>query len=566
MGQFSIPGVGQFSTAGNNNPYRIKAYKKAARTIETFPTEIITLLDNGTDLTTIPNIGKTIDSHIHEIINTGKIPKIFHRKPKANFRNELKDIFGIGKKRMTMLETQMGIRTRSQLLYAIKSKKLKIFKWYDTKLENKIIESLLHPKPYERFLKYKTAELIINHLQEKIELFANVDYFFSTSSFRRKNELIGNVTLLVVSQKPEAVIKQFCDLDIISEIVNRDKNSAIVILRSTMQIKLKIINENKIGSQLLINTGSPEHVEELVKLAKHKNLKLNEKGLFKDKKCIASRTEEEIYQSLELSYIEPELRENRGEINASKAHRLPKLITLDDIKGDLHSHTYETDGTESLETMVNAAINKGYEYLAITDHSKRLAITNGLDEKRLWKQIKLIDKLNSKLKNFTILKSIEVDILEDGTLDLSNDILKELDLCVCSIHSKFKLSENIQTERIIRAMDNPYFTILGHATGRLIASRAPYPLQIEKILLAAKERGCFLELNAQPSRLDIRDEYCLMAKILGVKIAISSDAHSVPEFNLMRFGIYQARRGWLEATDVLNTRNLKELKKMLKRK
>ena len=244
---------------------------------------------------------------------------------------------------------------------------------------------------------------------------------------------------------------------------------------------------------------------------------------------------------------------------------LEGVLIVTHIKGDLHSHTNETDGIESLEIMVKAAIEKGYEYLAITDHSKRLTITNGLDEKRLLQQIKFIDKLNEKLINFTILKSIEVDILEDGKLDLSNDVLKELDLCVCSIHSKFKLPEVIQTERIIRAMDNPYFNILGHATGRLITSRPSYPIQMEKILHAAKERNCFIELNSQPSRLDICDKYCLMAKKLGVKIAISSDAHSVPELDFVRFGINQARRGWLEANDVINTRQLKELKKILKR-
>jgi len=250
---------------------------------------------------------------------------------------------------------------------------------------------------------------------------------------------------------------------------------------------------------------------------------------------------------------------------AAERNTLPTLITLNDIKGDLHSHTNETDGVEALEVMVEAAMQLRYEYFAITDHSKRLAITNGLDEKRLLKQIEQINKLNSKYPHFKILKSIEVDILEDGSLDLSDDVLKELDIRVCSIHSKFKLPTDKQTERIIRAMDNPYFNILGHMTGRLLTSRKPYDLQIEKIFIAAKERGCFIELNSQPARLDIHDVYCKQAKEIGLKVSISSDAHSVRELSFMSFGVNQARRGWLEKGDVINTRNVSELLKIIKR-
>jgi DNA polymerase (family 10) len=264
-----------------------------------------------------------------------------------------------------------------------------------------------------------------------------------------------------------------------------------------------------------------------------------------------------------MQYVEPELRENNGEIEAALKHKLPKLVELSDIRGDLHSHTNETDGHYTLAEMVAVAQAKGYEYLAITDHSQRLTVANGLDKKRLLAQIRAIDALNEQLKGFTILKAIEVDILEDGSLDLPDDVLKELDLTVCSVHSKFNLSEKKQTERIVRAMDNPHFKILGHPTGRLLNQRPPYALDLSQLLQAAKERGCVVELNAQPERLDFNDIYCRMAKEVGVKVAISTDAHSIYHFDFMRFGVGQARRGWLEADDVINTRNLRDLRKLL---
>jgi len=261
-----------------------------------------------------------------------------------------------------------------------------------------------------------------------------------------------------------------------------------------------------------------------------------------------------------LPYIEPELRENRGEIEAAMHKALPKLVTLQDIKGDLHMHTERTDGNNTLEEMARAAESRGYEYVGITDHSKHLTVAHGLDVKDVIAQIKQIDKLNSKLKNVTILKSIEVDILEDGSLDLPDSILKELDYTVCSVHYKFKLTKQQQTERVIRAMDNPYFNIFAHPTGRILLEREPYEIDIERILRAAKERGCILELNSHPNRLDLDDIHCRLAKDLGVKIAISTDAHNTEALEHIRYGVNQARRGWLEKADVINTRSLAQLR------
>lgn len=300
-------------------------------------------------------------------------------------------------------------------------------------------------------------------------------------------------------------------------------------------------------------------------LGVRRGLKINEYGVFRGSRRIAGRTEEEVYQSIDLPYIEPELREARGEIEAAQKNELPRLVRIDQIRGDLHAHTDATDGRMSLKEMVEAARKKGYSYLAITDHSQHLSVARGLNKSRLKQQIQQIDLMNRKLQGFEILKGIEVDILEDGTLDLSDDILAELDLTVCSVHFKFELSEKKQTDRIVRAMDNPHCKILGHPTGRLIGKRSAHEANLQKILKAAKERGVVLEVNAQPDRMDLDDVYCKMAKEMGVRVAISTDAHSVNDFDSMRFGVYQARRGWIEADDVINTRELKELKKLFKR-
>jgi DNA polymerase (family 10) len=288
--------------------------------------------------------------------------------------------------------------------------------------------------------------------------------------------------------------------------------------------------------------------------------------VFKGKKRTAGKTEKQVFEAVDLPYIDPELRENWGELEAAQKGSLPQLVGLDDIRGDLHAHTKETDGHAGLKEMADAAKAHGYDYLAVTDHSKKVTMARGLDAKRLAEQIKEIDRLNGKIKDIVILKGIEVDILKDGSLDLADDILKELDLTVCSVHYHRKLSRKKMTERVIRAMDNPYFNILAHPTGRLINERNPYEIDLERIMEAAKERGCFLEVNAHPDRLDLTDRHCKMAKDMGLKLAVSTDAHSVADLDFIRYGLDQSRRGWLEADDVINTRSLRELRKILKRK
>jgi DNA polymerase (family 10) len=336
-------------------------------------------------------------------------------------------------------------------------------------------------------------------------------------------------------------------------------------LRTGLQVDLRIVEKNEFGAALLYFTGSKEHSVELRKIGQEKDLKVNEYGVFSGKKKLASKTEEKMYKALGLRYIEPELREDKGEFEASRNNNLPKLVELDDIKGDLQTHTKASDGKYSLKEMVEGAQDLGYEYYAVTDHSKKVTMANGLDEKRLTKQIEEIDKLNKKMKQIKILKSIEVDILEDGSLDLSDDILKELDIVICSIHYNMNLSKKKQTRRVLKAMENPHFNILAHPTGRMINKRSPYDIDLEDVMKEAKDKGCFLEINANPDRLDLNDDHARLAKEIGLKLSISTDAHSTDNLHFMKYGVAQARRGWLEKDDVLNTRSWEDLKKLLKR-
>ncbi|HJW82208.1 MAG TPA: PHP domain-containing protein, partial [Acidiferrobacterales bacterium] len=319
------------------------------------------------------------------------------------------------------------------------------------------------------------------------------------------------------------------------------------------------------GAALQYFTGSKEHNIEIRRLAQERKLKISEYGVFRGEKRVAGETEESVYRSVDLPWIPPELRENRGEIEAARAGKLPRLVELKELKGDLHVHTKATDGHNTLSEMAAAARAHGLDYIAITEHSRRLTVAHGLDVQRLRQQIEEIDKLNAQLKGIVILKGIEVDILEDGSLDLPDDVLGELDIVVGAVHSQFKLARARQTTRILKAMDHPHFTILAHPSGRLIDQRAPYDVDMLKIIRHARERGCFLELNAHPERLDLLDIHCQMAKEEDVLVAISSDAHGTRDFDNLYYGIGQARRGWLEKKDVLNTRSLKELRSLLKR-
>lgn len=548
------------------NPFRVRAYRTAARIINSLSKNISDLVKQGEDLSQLPGIGKDLAEKITIFVTTGSLPllkEIEARTPPL--LNELMRIEGLGPKRIQIIYKKLKIKNISDLKDAIEKGRLQKLKGFGEKIEQKILLGISHVDQYGRRIKLADTFPIVNSLERYLKNFSAVYHVDCAGSFRRRKETIADLDFVVCAKEGKKIIDYFVKYDEIAEVLSQGTTRSTVRLHSGVQVDLRVVPKESYGAALLYFTGSKDHNITIRRIAVKKKLKINEYGVFKGKKLLAGRTEQEMYATVNLPYIEPELREDRGEIEAARANQLPKLVTLADIRGDLHCHTDVTDGKDSLETMAKAAEALGYEYLAITDHSKHLAMIKGLDKTTLLKQMKQIDKLNTKLKSLVILKSIEVDILEDGRLDLENDILKELDFVVGSIHSKFNLSQQKQTERILRAMDNPYLTILGHPTGRLINQREPYDIHIEKIIAAARDHGCILELDAQPDRLDINAIHCKLAKEMGVNIAISSDAHSVSQLNNMQFGVFEARRGWLEKKNVVNTLPLSELRKQFRK-
>lgn len=548
------------------NPFRVRAYRNAARIIGGLTKNASDLIQRGEDLSELPGIGKDLAEKIKILVETGELPllqEIETRLPPV--LNELMKIEGLGPKRIQILYKKLKIKNIDDLKLAIEKGRVKKLKGFGEKTQQNILQGIEHLNQSMVRVKLADAIPIVNSIINYLKHFKGIEQIECAGSFRRRKETVGDLDIVVSANKGAKIIDHFVGFSEVTEILSQGSTRSTVHLHSGLQVDLRVVPKTSYGAALLYFTGSKEHNIAVRKMAMQKNLKINEYGVFKNEKQIAGRTESDIYKQLGLSYIEPELREDRGEIEAALEGHLPKLINLDDIRGDLHCHTQDSNGHDSLEDMVKAAQSCGYDYIAIADHSKHPHVTHGLDKKALLNQIKKIDQLNGKLKNFVILKSIDVAILEDGSLDLPDTILKELDLITGSIHSKFTLSREKQTERIMRAMDHPYFNILAHPAGRLINKREPYSFDIERIIIAAKERGCLLELNAQPERLDLNDRHCQMAKEMGLKIAISSAAHSTLELNYMQFGLYQARRGWLQQSDVINTLSLKDLKKALAR-
>ncbi len=384
-------------------------------------------------------------------------------------------------------------------------------------------------------------------------------------SLRRRRDTIGDVDIVACTKDPAHLADRLRTYDTVAQVIAHGPTRTSVVLRSKLQVDLRTVPEESFGAALLYFTGSKAHNIALRALANEHGWKLNEYGLFSGARRIAGATEAEIYKKLGLAFIPPELREDRGEIALAKSGKLPKLVELSDIRGDLHVHSDWSDGTAPIAEMAAAAKARGYRYMAMTDHSQRVTVAHGLDGQRLNRQIHDIDRLNEASPDFTILKGMEVDILADGSLDLSDHMLEKLDIVVAAVHSKFDLPRAAQTQRIIKAIENPHVSIIAHPTGRLIGEREAYSVDLEKIFAAARAHGCALEINAHPDRLDLDDVEAHAAKEAGAMLAISTDSHSVDGFDNMRFGVDQARRGWLTEADVLNTRPLGQLKKLLKR-
>jgi len=547
------------------NPFRVRAYRNAARTVAQLPRDLAEMIRAGDDLTELSGIGKDLAGKIQEIVKTGRLFDLEEMERESADLRELMKIPNLGPKRVKALNRELGIDSPEALKRAAENRQIRKLDGFGKKTEKQLLEAAAQYEGREKRIKLLEAEQRAEPLVDYLKQGQGIEKIAVAGSFRRRRETVGDLDILAACKQGAAVMDRFTAYEDVQKVVSRGDTRSTVVLRSGLQVDLRVLPRESFGAALHYFTGSKRHNIAVRRLGIKKGYKINEYGVFQGDERIAGKQEQEVFEAVGMAYVPPELREDRGEIQAAREGSLPELIVQTDLRGDLHSHTRETDGHHSLEEMAREARQMGYAYLAVTDHSRRVTMANGLDAGRLAAHIEAIDRLNETLEGIVLLKGIEVDILEDGTLDLDDDILKELDLTVCSVHYNRNLSREKQTERIIRAMDNPHFNILGHPTGRLINEREAFAVDLEKLMDAAVKRGCFMEINAHPDRLDLADRYCRMARDKHLKLAIATDAHSTTDLSLIRFGIDQARRGWLTRDDVLNTRSWEDLRRLLSR-
>jgi DNA polymerase (family 10) len=548
-----------------DNPFRIRAYERAAQNIEGITEDIENFIQED-KLMEIPGIGKDLESKIKEIVKTGKSK--FYQDLKKTIPEGLLNLLNIpsvGPKTAKLLFDKLKIKSVSDLEQAIKKNKLQgIFGIKEKTIENilKGIEVLKRGKE-RRTLAQATlvAEEFVNALKKLPE----VKKISTAGSLRRQKETVRDIDILMTSDKTEKVMEVFTKIPSVKDVLAEGETKSSVRTKDDVQVDCRVVEDKSFGAALLYFTGSKNFNIKLRQLAIKKGLKINEYGVFRKQKFICGRTEQEIFKLLDLAYIEPEMREDNGEIALAQKFKLPKLIEKQDLKGDLHAHSLWSDGNNSIEEMAKAAKDLGYSYIAMTDHSQSLKVANGLSVADLRKKQREIEKLNKRLKDFRILYGTEVDIDSGGNIDYKDNILKEFDIAVAAIHGGFKQSKEQLTRRIIKACKNKYVHIIAHPTGKLWGERDAYEIDLDEILKAAQDTNTHLEINAFPQRLDLNDLHCRRAKEMGVKLAIGTDAHEASQLQVVKFGIAVARRGWLESEDVINTLGTEELLREIKK-
>lgn len=547
------------------NPFRVRAYRNAARTLRDLPEPAAAIVaDAERKLTEIAGIGKDLAEKITTIVNTGDLPQ--RQELEAQVPSSVLALLrvpGLGPKRAAALHKELKVNTLDELREACQAHRVKELRGFGEKTENAIMAGLDFAGASHERLYWAEADQYAQALLAHLRQCASVEQIEVAGSYRRGRETIGDLDLLVTSANPGDVMDCLAGFEILETVLARGDTKMSIRLAVGLQVDLRVVPDESFGAALQYFTGSKEHNVILRGRAKAMGLKINEYGVYRGDKPVAGRTEEEVYGALGLPWFPPELREARREFDWADAGRLPVLVELDDIRGDLHMHTTETDGQDSLEEMVAAAQDRGLKYIAITDHSKRVSMANGLDARRLRKQWAQIDKLNSRLSGFTVLKGIEVDILERGGLDLPDDVLSEADWVLASVHYGQNQPREQITRRIVQALAHPSVSAIAHPTGRLINRRKAYEVDLEAVFKAAREHGKLLELNANPARLDLDDVACAAAKDHGIPIVVSTDAHSVEGLDKLRYGVLQARRGGLTKTDVANTRSWKQMQKLI---
>jgi DNA polymerase (family 10) len=518
----------------------------------------------GRPLPKLPGIGADLQAKIHEYATTGRIGALERLKKEVPAGvTDLLKLPGLGPKRVRALYEELHVHTLPQLLRAARDGRIRTLPGFGAKTEQRIAEAIQQRLGQVRRFKLAIAAQYAAALIEHLRRAPGVAEVVAAGSLRRAKETVGDVDLLATASDGAAVCRHFTQYPDVAEVLQSGATRASVVLKSGLQVDLRVVPQESYGAALMYFTGSKAHNIRLRNLALEQGLKLNEYGLFKDRRAIAGASEEEVYAALGLPWIPPELREDRGEIEAARRGALPRLVERADLRGDLHAHTKWSDGTATIEEMARAALDHGLEYLAISEHSRRLAVAHGLDPVRLAKQRDEIERIAARRDGARLLTGIEVDVLEDGSLDLPDAALAPLDVVIAAVHSKFDLPRAKQTARVLAALDHPHVKILAHPLGRLIDQRAPYDVDMLAVIRKCKARGVALELNAHPQRLDLTDLHCRMAKDEGALVVISSDAHSVHEFDNLVCGVGQARRGWLEKADVLNTLPLEALRAWL---
>ncbi len=549
------------------NPFRVRSYRNAARTIEDLSQSLESMVKTGMDLEEIPGIGKSIREKIEEIISTGKchfLEELRVQVP-AGLTEFLK-LEGLGPKKVKVLYDQLGIDSVDRLEKAAQAGRLRNLAGMGLKTEEKILKSIEKYRAGVGRFKLSVGFIYAQALLEYLKEVPGVRRLDPAGSFRRRKETIGDLDILAICARGCQIMDRLAKYGEVAEIIAKGETKSSVRLQCGLQVDVRVLDEESYGAALHYFTGSKAHNVAIRDRAKELGLKISEYGVFRsqDDKRISGAKEEDIFKAVGLPLIPPELREDRGEIQAAEQGMLPRLIELSDIRGDLQMHTTATDGKNSIAEMAQKAKEMGYAYIAITDHSKAVRVAGGLDEKGLARHLKEIDKVDAQVSGFRLLKGVEVDILQDGSLDLQDDILKECDVVLASVHSRFNMEEKEMTQRIVKALKNPNVNILAHPTGRLILEREAYKVNLKEVFQAALDYGVVLEINAYPDRLDLRDVDARMAKEMGAKLAISTDAHSAAQLAMMKFGVFTARRGWIEAKDVINTLPLEKMRKILK--
>ena len=546
------------------NPFRIRAYRNAARLVGELKLDLVAHVEQGRPLPRLPGIGPDLAGKIEEFARTGHLALLDRLRAQIpSGVAEMLQLPSLGPKRVRALYEELHVTSPAQLARAARDGRVRELPGFGVRSEAGILAAIAAHVGRPQRLKLVNAMQYAAAITGWLLRAPGARDVTAAGSLRRSCETVGDLDLLACADDGVAVVRHFLAYPEVAEVRASGETRATVVLGSGLQVDLRVVPQSCYGAALMYFTGSKAHNIRLRRLAIERGLKLNEYGLFQGRRVVAAASEEEVYRALGLPWIAPELREDRGEIEAALANRLPRLIERGDLAGDLHAHTDWSDGTATLAAMAQAAKAQGLSYLAISDHSRRLTVAHGLDPQRLLRQCGEIAALNRELRGIELLTGIEVDILDDGMLDLPDSALSPLDVVIAAVHSKFDLSRAAQTRRVLAALDHPKVKILAHPVGRLIGRREPYDVDMLAVIRKCRTRGIALELNAHPERLDLTDLACRMARDEGAGVVISSDAHGVHEFDHLAFGVGQARRGWLGKADVVNTRPLRQVRDWL---